>query len=338
MSETFPVIDIRDAERGPGARAAFLDRLRLAVHDIGFFQLVGHGVTGAAELMELSRRFFALPDEERRALDILNSPHFRGYSELGRERTRGVPDQRQQLDIGPERPGGRPGPGEPAYRWLAGPNQWPAGLPDLRPAVLDWMDQLTGLSHRLLRLILESLETPADFLDTVVDPDPQVHFKLLHYPGPADAAGVDPADQGAGIHKDLGLLTLLVQDSVGGLQVAVDGEHFEDVPVVPDAFVVNLGELLEVATRGYLRATVHRVVRPAPGVDRYSMPFFYSPRLEGSMRPLPTRYVSEAGGVVADPDNPLFACYGDNVMKGLTRGFPELIARHHPGLLAAADR
>lgn len=182
------------------------------------------------------------------------------------------------------------------------------------------MDQLTGLSHRLLRLILESLETPVDFLDAVVDPDPQVHFKLLHYPGPAEAAEIAPADQGAGIHKDLGLLTLLVQDDVGGLQVAVEEDHFVDVPVVADAFVVNLGELLEVATRGYLRATVHRVVRPAPGVDRYSMPFFYSPRLEGSMRPLPTRYVSEADGVVVDPDNPLFACYGDNVMKGLTRG------------------
>lgn len=338
MSDTFPVIDLRDSERGPEARAEFLDRLRRAVHDIGFFQLVGHGVTGAAELLDLSRAFFALPDRERSKLDILNSPHFRGYSELGRERTRGVPDQRQQLDIGPERPGGRPGPGEPAYHWLAGPNQWPAGLPGLRPAVLDWMDQLTGISHRLLRLILESLETPADFLDTVVDPDPQVHFKLLHYPGPPEAVDVDPSDQGAGIHKDLGLLTLLVQDDVGGLQVAVEDDHFVDVPVVPDAFVVNLGELLEVATRGYLRATVHRVVRPAPGVDRYSMPFFYSPRLDASMRPLPSRYVSEASGVVVDPDNPLFACYGDNVMKGLTRGFPELIARHHPDLLTAAGQ
>ncbi|MFC0599008.1 isopenicillin N synthase family dioxygenase [Streptomyces palmae] len=335
---TFPVIDLRDAARGPEARAAFLDRLRRAAHDIGFFQLVGHGVTGAADLLDLSRRFFALPEEERRELDILDSPHFRGYSALGRERTRGVPDQRQQLDIGPERPVRPPAPGEPSYRWLAGPNQWPTGLPELRPAVIDWMDRLTEVSHRLLRLLLESLETPADFLDTVVAPDPQVHFKLLHYPGPAEAADVDPADQGAGVHKDLGLLTLLVQDEVGGLQVAVEDDHFVDVPVVPGAFVVNLGELLEVATRGYLRATVHRVTRPAPGVDRYSMPFFYSPRLEASMRPLPSRYVSGAGGVVHDPDNPLFACYGDNVMKGLTRGFPELIARHHPGLLGPAQR
>ncbi|MER0240444.1 2-oxoglutarate and iron-dependent oxygenase domain-containing protein [Streptomyces sp. HSW2009] len=334
MSDMPPVIDLRAAERGPEARAEFLDRLRRAAHEIGFFQLVGHGVVGAAELLDLSRQFFALPDRERHELDILNSPHFRGYSRLGREHTRGEPDQRQQLDIGPERPGARPAAGEPTYRWLIGPNQWPASLPELRQAVLAWMDQLADLSHRLLRLILESLETPADFLDTVVAPDPQVHFKLLHYPGPA-AEVVDTISpgQGAGIHKDLGLLTLLVQDSVGGLQVAFEDDNFVDVPVVADAFVVNLGELLEVATRGYLKATIHRVVRPAPGVDRYSMPFFYSPRLEGEMRPLPSRYVSEADGVVVDPGNPLFACYGDNVMKGLTRGFPDLIARHHPDLL-----
>ncbi|WP_431681321.1 isopenicillin N synthase family dioxygenase [Kitasatospora sp. KL5] len=336
MSDMFPVLDLRDTERGPQARAEFLDRLRAAAHDTGFFQLVGHGVDGSAELLDLAREFFALPQKSREALDILDSPHFRGYSQLGRERTRGIPDLRQQLDVGPERPGA-PGPGDPAYLRLVGPNQWPAELPALRPAVLDWMSRLTEVSHRLLRLLLEALETPADFLDAVVDPDPQVHFKLLHYPGPA--AGADDAEgQGAGIHKDLGLLTLLLQDDKGGLQVAVDDGRFVDVPVVPGAFVVNLGELLEVATRGYLRATVHRVVRPAPGVDRYSAPFFFSPRLEASMQPLPSPYVSAAGGVVHDPDNPLFACYGENVMKGLQRGFPELVARHHPDLLAPAGR
>ncbi len=330
MPEAIPVIDLRDSEHGPKARAGFLNRLRAAVHDIGFFQLTGHGVTGAAELLDLTRRLFSLPESEHAALDVLNSPHFRGYSAMGRERTRGVPDQRRQLDIGPERPARSPGPGEPAYQWLVGPNQWPAALPELRPAVLAWMDRLTSLSHRMLRLILESLETPEGFLDDVVTPEPQIHFKLLHYPGPDATTGSVPKGDGAGTHKDYGLLTLLVQDDKGGLQVAVEDGHYVDVPVLPDAFVVNLGELLEVATRGYLKATVHRVVRPAPGVDRYSMPFFYSPRLEASVRPLPSRYVSAAGGVTVDPDNPLFACYGDNVMKGLTRGFPELIARHHP--------
>ncbi|MFI9273200.1 isopenicillin N synthase family dioxygenase [Kitasatospora sp. NPDC052896] len=338
MSELFPVLDLRDAERGPQARAAFLDRLRAAVHDIGFFQLVGHGVTGADELLDLARRFFALPEPQRAALSILNSPHFRGYSEVGRELTQGVPDQRRQLDIGPEQPFAPPGADDPSYRWLAGPNQWPAGLPELAPAVQRWTADLTGVAHRLLGLILEALDTPAHFLDEVVAPDPHVHFKLLHYPGPpqaADEGDDDGSGQGVGIHKDYGLLTLLLQDDKGGLQVAVEDGVFLDVPVVPGAFVVNLGELLEVATRGYLRATTHRVVRPAPGVDRYSAPFFYNPRLDAAMQPLPSPFVSAAEGVVHDPANPLFAGYGANVMKGMLRAFPEVIARHHPELMPA---
>ncbi|MDT8912004.1 2-oxoglutarate and iron-dependent oxygenase domain-containing protein [Amycolatopsis sp. PS_44_ISF1] len=337
MTDTFPVLDLRDAAGPAETRTGFLHRLREAVHEIGFFQLVGHGVEDTEDMLELSRRFFALPEPDRLALNILDSPLFRGYSELGREHTRGVPDQRRQLDIGPEQPARRFGPGDPAYQCLIGPNRWPSAMPELRPAIESWIARLTELSHRLLRLILESLEAPAGFLDDVVDPDPQIHLKLLHYPGPARTGGDDGSGQGTGAHNDLGLLTLLVQDGHGGLQVAVEDGRFIDVPVIPGAFVVNLGELLEVATRGYVRATQHRVVRPAPGVDRYSIPFFYNPRLDATMQPLPGPYVERAGGVIDVAGNPLFALYGDNVMKGVIRSFPENVARHHPDLAAAAE-
>ncbi|MEU9499747.1 2-oxoglutarate and iron-dependent oxygenase domain-containing protein [Streptomyces sp. NPDC048196] len=336
MTDRFPVLDLRDATGSQETRAAFLNRLRQAIHEIGFFQLVGHGIEDAEDMLELSRRFFALPEADRLALNILDSPLFRGYSELGREHTKGIPDQRQQLDIGPEQPTRTPAPGEPAYRCLIGPNEWPEAMPELRPAIESWITRLTALSHQLLRLMLESLDAPADFLDDVVDPDPQIHLKLLHYPGPTRTSEHAGSGQGTGIHNDLGLLTLLVQDGHGGLQVAVEDDQFADVPVIPGAFVVNLGELLEVATRGYVRATLHRVVRPAPGVDRYSIPFFYNPRLDATMQPLPGPYVEGADGVIDVAGNPLFALYGDNVMKGLIRSFPDIVARHHPHLAAVA--
>ncbi|MFH8565761.1 isopenicillin N synthase family dioxygenase [Streptomyces sp. NPDC017988] len=336
MTDPFPVLDLRDAAGSKETRAQFLNRLRVAVHEVGFFQLVGHGVDDADDMLDLTRRFFALPETDRLALNILDSPLFRGYSELGREHTKGIPDQRLQLDIGPEQPARPPAPGDPAHQCLIGPNRWPGAMPELRPAVESWIARLTDLSHRLLRLLLESLDAPAGFLDDVVDPDPQIHLKLLHYPGPARTDEEAGNGQGTGIHNDLGLLTLLVQDGAGGLQVAVEDGRFVEVPVIPGAFVVNLGELLEVATRGYLRATKHRVIRPAPGVDRYSIPFFYNPRLDATMQPLPSPYVAASGGVVADADNPLFALYGDNVMKGLVRSFPEIVARHHPTLAASA--
>jgi len=99
--------------------------------------------------------------------------------------------------------------------------------------------------------------------------------------------------------------------------------------------VVNLGELLEVATRA---TCVHPPpgVRPAPGVNRYSIPFFYNPRWTPRWQPLPSPYVEGAGGVIDVADNPLFALYGDNVMKGLIRSFPDIVARHHPTLAAVA--
>ncbi|MBB4684416.1 isopenicillin N synthase family dioxygenase [Amycolatopsis jiangsuensis] len=335
MTEDFPVLDLRDAAGSAGSKAEFLHRLRAAIHEIGFFQLVGHGVEDSEDMLELSRRFFALPEGDRLALNILDSPLFRGYSELGREHTKGVPDQRRQLDIGPEQPARSFEPGDPAYQCLVGPNKWPSAMPELRPAIESWIARLTDLSHRLLRLMLEALEAPADFLDGVVDPDPQIHLKLLHYPGPTQTGEDDGSGQGTGAHNDLGLLTLLVQDSNGGLQVAVEDDRFIDVPVIPGAFVVNLGELLEVATRGYVRATLHRVVRPGTGVNRYSIPFFYNPRLDATMPPLPGPYVESAGGVTDVAGNPLFALYGDNVMKGVIRSFPENVARHHPHLAAA---
>jgi isopenicillin N synthase-like dioxygenase len=336
VNNSFPVLDLRAAST-EGGRKDFLQRLRWVTHEVGFFQLVGHGVDDSAEMLDLARRFFALPEPERLTLNILDSPLFRGYSELGREHTRGIRDQRQQLDIGPEQPSIVHQHGEPAYRCLIGRNKWPESMPELRLAVESWIDRMTDLSHRLLRLILESLEAPIQFLDEVVYPNPQIHLKLVHYPGPERTREGGDEDQGMGAHSDFGLLTLLVQDDTGGLQVAVEEDKFIDVPVIPEAFVVNLGELLEVATKGYLRATRHRVARPAPGANRYSVPFFYNPRLDATMRTLPSPYVEHIGRRVEAADNPMFALYGANIMKGLIRAFPEIVARHHPTLATPTE-
>ncbi|MGO4749209.1 2-oxoglutarate and iron-dependent oxygenase domain-containing protein, partial [Streptomyces sp. 2MCAF27] len=147
MTDPFPVLDLRDAAGSEDTRAEFLNRLRKAIHEVGFFQLVGHGVEDADDMLELARRFFALPEADRLALNILDSPLFRGYSELGREHTKGIPDQRRQLDIGPEQPARTSAPGDPAYRCLIGPNEWPGAMPELRPAIESWIARLTALSH-----------------------------------------------------------------------------------------------------------------------------------------------------------------------------------------------
>ncbi|WP_329337874.1 isopenicillin N synthase family oxygenase [Streptomyces sp. NBC_00663] len=332
--QQLPIIDLSAADRGPQARALLHAQLHSAAHDVGFFQLVGHGVPEEEThaLLSAMRKFFALPESERLALDNVHSPHFRGYTRTGDERTGGSRDWRDQLDIGAERPARIPGAGEPAYWWLEGPNQWPDSLPELRTASLAWVERLSSVAERLLHELLASIGAPADFYDPIFGTRAHPHLKLVRYPGSAG----DGADQGVGAHKDYGFLTLLLQDQVGGLQVQREDGLFHDVPPLEGAFVVNLGELLEVATNGYLVATNHRVVSPPGATERFSVPFFYNPRLDARVEPLPFPHASTAPGVTDDPSNPLFAEYGYNELKGKLRAHPLVAERHHGDLLTPA--
>ncbi|MFJ8018072.1 isopenicillin N synthase family dioxygenase [Streptomyces sp. NPDC096339] len=329
---SLPVLDLSQAD-DPALRPDFLKQLHAAARDTGFLHLTGHGVTAAesARILELTRAFFALPEADRLAVSNLNSPHFRGYTRIGHELTGGASDWRDQLDVGAERPAPVLRPGDPAYLWLEGPNQWPVALPELRTVVLDWQSRLAAVAHRLLKELLASIGAPADFFDAAFADRPHLHTKLIRYPGSAPSG----ADQGVGAHKDYGFLTLLLQDSVGGLQV-VRGGGYLDVPPLPGAFVVNLGELLEIATEGYLTATDHRVVSPPGAVERYSVPFFYNPRLDAVIDTVPGEYLRTAPGVVHDASNPLHAEYGRNELKGWIRAHPAVARRWHPELVVPA--
>ncbi|MFV0308242.1 MAG: isopenicillin N synthase family dioxygenase [Desertimonas sp.] len=317
---------------GVGGRD-FVDRLRGVVHDVGFFLLVGHGVAPAlpSALHAVARRFFDLPESDRLAIENVRSPQFRGYTRHGHEHTNGRPDQRDQIDIGREQPDRWPGPEEPAWLRLRGPNQWPPALPELRPAADAYMTALEALGVRLLGAMSEALGLERDHFAAAVDP-PEVLLKVIRYTG-SDVAS-EPG-QGVGAHRDTGFLTFLHQQGVGGLQVERDG-HLVDVPVVEDAFVVNIGEMFQLVTNGYFRATVHRVVSPPAGVERISLAYFLNPKLETTLTPveLPAELAARSpGGESADPDNPILANYGDNSLKVRLRAHPDVAQRHHADLL-----
>ncbi|GLZ47166.1 2-oxobutyrate oxidase [Actinomycetospora sp. NBRC 106375] len=322
-----PVLDLRRFRSGDHSadRGAFLDELRRAAREVGFFTVVGHGIPPAltARLDEEVRAFFALPLDERLTIENTASPHFRGYSRVGTERTAGAADQREQIDIGPER---APVSGDARYWGLVGPNQWPPALPALRAAVLAWQDEALRVSREILRALAASLGQAEDHFDRWFDEESHLHLKVLHYPGGAATA------QGVGAHKDYGFLALLHQDDVGGLEVQVPGaDAWIGAAPVPDGYVVNIGEMLEVATRGYLTATRHRVVGPAAGVDRYSVAFFLGPRLDAVVEPvdLPPELAAETGDWDPndDPDNPLLAAYGENALVGWLRSHPTVAER-----------
>ncbi|TLM87113.1 isopenicillin N synthase family oxygenase [Pseudarthrobacter sp. NamE5] len=332
-----PVLDLGTARQANGSFSPdFIEQLRNATHNVGFFQVTGYGGSpGQAEhLLDVIRRFFALPLEERMKLDNRLSPHFRGYTRMGTEVTQGRADAREQIDYSPEREPVTDYPVDQPYWLLQGPNLWPDdSFPELRPAAMNWAELMSGVGMELLRAIAVSLQLPEDYFDEPFRDSPAWMGKLVHYVGGVvEAAG----DQGVGSHADYGFVTLLLQDDVGGLEVLPPGaSEWEPVEPIPGALVVNLGEMLEVATEGYLAATIHRVEAPPPGVDRYSVPFFWSPRLDAVIDPvpLPPELKAEARGISDDPANPLLASYGLNMLKGRMRAHPDVTERHYPHLL-----
>ena len=332
-----PLLDISRFRGSPSDREAFLADLRRAAHDVGFFYVTGHGVPVAVTdgILEAARTFFALPLEDRLAIDNLNSPQFRGYTRVGYEHTNGRPDRRDQLDVGVERPVLELGPEDPAYLRLIGPNQWPDSFPALRDAVLTWQAEADRVSREVLRALAAALGQDDAYFDRWFDAEAHSHLKVIRYPGRGDA----PDDQGVGAHKDYGFLALLLQDDLGGLQVeALDGAWLDASPL-PGAFVFNLGEVLEIATRGYLRATVHRVVSPQGDVERFSIPYFLGPRLDSVIEeiPLPPELAAQARGVDTDPSNPLLTEYGANTLKGWLRAHPKVAERWWSDVLAQRD-
>ncbi|GGF30335.1 isopenicillin N synthase family dioxygenase [Subtercola lobariae] len=342
MVLSLPVLDISRLNGSAAEAAAFRDDLRHVTHDVGFFYLTGHGIPQELidQILGLARRFFDLSEAEKLSIENVNSPQFRGYTRVGGELTAGGVDWREQIDIGVERTtegaGSDSADPEAEYWRLEGPNLWPEALPELEPVVERWNAELSAVSLKLLRAWALSLGSPEDVFDEAFADHPFSLIKIVRYPGESD----ETVKQGVGTHRDGGVLTLLlVEPGKGGLQVEYDGEWVE-APPMPGAFVVNIGEMLELATGGYLKATLHRVQSPRVGSDRISIPFFFNPGLDARMPvlDLPDELRAEARGVSVDPtDNPILETYGDNVLRYRLRAHPNVAEIFYADLLAARD-
>lgn len=329
---TLPVLDLA-RYTSSAERDAFLADLRHAARDIGFFYLINHGVDDALQhaVQREARRFFALTESQKEQVAMIHSPHFRGYNRAASEITRGQPDWREQFDIGAERPALLLSDSDPRWRRLQGPNLWPEALPTLKPALLEWQRAMTSMALRLLRAFAEALQLSADAFDALYGSKPNEHIKLIRYPG----QHATQSAQGVGAHKDSGFLSFLLQDEQKGLQVEVAPDRWIDAAPRAGSFVVNIGELLELATNGYLRATVHRVVSPPADRERLSIAFFLGAQLEANvpLYTLPPHLAQEARGPESDPLNPLLRDVGWNYLKGRLRSHPDVAERYYRDVL-----
>lgn len=326
--EQLPILNLSDWHAGGQSRHAFINKLADAARRIGFFYLTGHGIELARQqqVLQLARDFFALPLADKLAVKMTNTPHFRGYTRLQGELTLGKPDLREQFDIMQEEIANPPRSDVPKWSQLQGPNQWPSQLPQMKTILLEWQKDLADTSVTLLKALAVALEQSETAFDATIDAGPYQHMKLIRYP----SVNGETSGQGVGAHKDPGYLTLVLQDKQSGLEVQTD-DGWLSIPPLEGAFVVNIGELLELASNGYLKATYHRVTSPPAGVERYSCAFFMAAQLNATvpLLPLPEYLARQAQGPASDPLNPLFHQVGQNVLKGRLRSHPDVAKAHY---------
>ena len=280
---TLPLIDVRPLfGEGRAARERVADEIGAACRDHGFFYAQGHGVdiTLIDAVREAASAFFALPLETKMQIAMARAGRtWRGYFPVGGELTSGKPDLKEGIYFGEEL-----GPGDARARAnlpMHGANLFPAEVPALKPLVLDYIERNRRAAHAIMEGVALSLDLPASYFRDTYTRDPTILFRIFRYP-PAP-----PGDEswGVGEHTDYGLLTLLAQDDVGGLQVKT-ARGWIDAPPIKGALVCNIGDMLDRLTAGAYKSTPHRV-RNESGRERLSLPFFFDPGFDAEIVPLP---------------------------------------------------
>lgn len=280
MTTPIPVVDLSS----DGAAAA----VSTAYGEVGFAYLVGHDIPRDLidRVFAASRAFHDLPIERKMSIEL--DHHHRGYipidSSTDRTSTLAVvtkPNQSASFMMMRDDPDGSPD--AVAGTYLAGSNQWP-DLPGFRRPVEAYHAAMCELGRRVIDVVSVVLDDRGGVLARAFD-TPTSWLRLLHYPPVPSTEALDL--YGSAPHRDFGCITILAQDDVGGLQVG-DGEGaWIDVPPRPDAFVMNVGDMLHRWSNGRLLSTPHRVINRS-GRQRYSVPFFFDPHMSTTVEPLPS--------------------------------------------------
>ena len=283
--QEIPIIDIHPLLHGDEqARREVAAELGRAARDVGFFQMVGHGIDGSLRegLIHQAKRFFAQSEAIKMERYIGLYHHHRGYVPPGEESPDPAkPDMKEAFDLAFELPSDDPDvlAGLP----LVHPNQWPDGEGAfLRDGILPYYEAVMALGRRILTCLAGGLGIDPQVVERAYE-RPLGRGQLVYYPA-LDAADVAAQRFGAAEHSDFGVLTILQQDDLGGLQVRNrSGDWIEALPI-ENTFVCNIGDLLERWTNGRLVSTPHRVLNRS-GRSRFSIPIFCDPASDAVIDP-----------------------------------------------------
>lgn len=300
MARIVPVIDVAPYLDGSD-KEGVARQVAAACENIGFLVISGHGVPQATidAVLDTSKEFFALSNEAKRQYLPAQDSGFRGYMELanmslGQSLGNATPpDLREGFTINRVQDKSDAYYSNPAAGRLFAPNIWPseAEAPGLKAAWTEYYLALDKLTFSMMRIFALALGLPETFFDDKVDKH-FTNFVAYHYP-PMTKPPL-PGQLRGGAHTDFGSMTLVYgSPSAAGLQVW-NGTEWEDVPIVPGTFVVNLGDLMAQWTNDRWVSTLHRVVNPPEGdwdKARYSLVFFHQPNYDALIESL-------------DPDHP----------------------------------
>ena len=285
VRQSVPIIDLGGTigMQDPATIARVATEIGDACRDWGFFQIVNHGVDPAHidRVWRTVTAFFQLPRVDKRTHNrSSNNPW--GY--FDRELTKNQRDKKEIFDIGPEVEAGFVSD-DP----FSGATPWPQSQPEFHRAMRAHFSVCEILSRTIMEAICLSLDLPGERLDASFQPSHTSFLRLNYYPidDPlSDLSGKDHGDADLGIHhhSDAGAVTILLQDAVSGLQVFKDG-MWHIVEPVEGAFVINIGDMVQVWSNDEYRAALHRVAA-MDKVERYSIPFFYNPSYDAKVAPL----------------------------------------------------
>jgi isopenicillin N synthase-like dioxygenase len=262
-----PVVDLSQNEQ------TIIDELMNAFTTIGFCTLINHSKDASFidQAFQASKQFFELPLSTKQKYAYTCQKSNRGYIAYGQEThdRPGIvqPDVKETMDIGYQY--------DSEYQ-----NKWPEELPDnsYKDILLDYFERMDKLFLKMLEYLALGLGLPRNYLVQKCNNNHE-NLRLLHYPRLSD-----PDRVRGNIHSDFGVLTLLVQDSVGGLKVQhVDGTWISLEPR-PGSIVVNVGDMLMRWSNDTFKATLHCVMPPPKSgegdgttteiPERYSIAFF----------------------------------------------------------------
>ncbi|QUQ68812.1 isopenicillin N synthase family dioxygenase [Kutzneria sp. CA-103260] len=293
MVDELPVVDLADYLRGtPASRRRAVELAARAGERIGFLLLRGHGLDPAllARVRQVSATFFAADEATKLAYHLPEGS--RGYTPMNTESlaatadfTEGSPpDIKEAFAIGAVDVPEHAAPFADAQRV-----GWPERPAGFQAAWLAYYRAVRVVAGQVMDLFADALGVPPAFFAAKLDRGPDC-LRVVEYPEQA----VSPPGGAlrAGAHTDFGVLTLLSSDDApGGLQVRLGNGEWFDVPRLPDAFTVNIGDLMAYWTNHRWISTVHRVVNPpagVPGSRRQSVIFFHNPNVDAVIEPVPT--------------------------------------------------